>query len=185
MPLLDARTELKLSQALLKGWIGSGLNSLDLPLRLLRFPLGRLQKGTLAHFELDKDFCALVVQFVSGPALRIKIQVLGYLPATQVLRLRIEQLQFSGFRGAPVLNLIPGRVLEMLCTQANQRLPGLLEAGKNMEISLHLVPLLQKVLQEIPLEGLRRSGLEIHPEVRVEHLELSEKQLWLTFSASG
>ncbi|MCX7784209.1 MAG: hypothetical protein N2318_11285 [Meiothermus sp.] len=186
MPLLQARMELQLSQALLHGWMSNQLAKVDLPVKLLRFPLGRLQGGELRWFELSENRCELAVGFASGPALKLEVQALGYLPESQVWRLRVEHLHFSGFRGGPVLNLMPGKVLEIVASQANRRLPGLLELGGNMELMLHLQPLLHKALQEAPLQqSLGVLGLEASPEAQVENLELGKNLLRLTLTASG
>ncbi|MCS7069243.1 MAG: hypothetical protein RMK51_05650 [Meiothermus sp.] len=182
MPLLQARMELQLSQALLHGWMSNQLARLDLPVQLLRFPLGRLHGGELRAFELSENRCELALGFATGPALQLAVAALGYLPEPQVWRLRVEHLHFSGFRGGPVLNLMPGRVLEIIAAQANRRLPGLLALGGNMELRLHLEPLLKKA----PLgQSLGVLGLEARPEVRVEKLEIGPGWLGLTLNASG
>ncbi len=186
MRLLHARMELELGQPLLHSWISNQLARVDVAVKLLRFPLGRLQRGELRQFELGENRCEAEVGFASGPALRLRVQGLGYLREQQVWRLRVEHLHFSGFRGGPVLNLVPGKVLEMAANQANRRLPGLLELGRNMELELHLQPLLQKALQEAPFrQSLQTMGLEANPNVRIENLELRENLLRLTFNASG
>jgi hypothetical protein len=186
MSLLHARMELELSQALLHGLISSQLARIDVPVKLLRFPLGRLQRGELRQFELSEHRCEAEVKFSTGPALRLAVQALGYLRESQILRLRVEHLHFSGFRGGPVLNLVPGKVLEMVAAQANRRLPGLLELGRSMELELHLQPLLQKILQEAPFrQSIQAMGLETNPQAQLENLELRDKLLQLTFSASG
>lgn len=186
MPLLHARMELELSQALLHGWISSQLARVDVAVKLLRFPLGRLQRGELRQLELGENRCDAEIRFASGQALRLRVQGLGYLREQQVWRLRVEHLHFSGFRGGPVLNLVPGKVLEMAANQANRRLPGLLELGRNMELELRLQPLLQRALQEAPFrQNLQALGLEAGPLVRIENLELGENLLRLTLIASG
>lgn len=186
MPLLQARMELQLEQTLLRGWLQHQLASVDLPLKLLRFPLGRLQGGKVRSFELSENRCQLEAKFASGPAMQLGVLALGYMPESQLWRLRVEHLHFLGFRGAPVLNLVPGKVLEIAAVQANQRLPGLLELGGNMELWLHLEPLVQKGLQEASLrQRLGVLGLEANPIVRVEKLELGPGWLGLGLSASG
>lgn len=186
MPLLQARLELQLEQALVHAWMQQQLARVDLPLKLLRFSLGRLQGGEVRQLELGENRCQLAVGFASGPAVKLVLQAQGYQPAQQMLRLRVEQLVFSGFRGAPVLNLVPGKVLEIVAAQANQRLPGLLELGGNMELRLYLEPLLQNALQKAPLgQSLGVLGLEARPMVRVERLEFGSGWLNLALSASG
>lgn len=186
MSLLNFRIELELSQALLHGLISSQLGRVDLPVRLLRFPLGRLQQGELRQFELSENRCAVEVRFATGPALRLLVHTLGYSPENQVLRLRVEHLHFSGFRGGPVLNLMPGKVLEILAAQANRRLPGLLGLRRGMELELHLQPLLQKALQEAPFrQSIQAMGLEINPQAQFENLELRQNLLRLTLLAAG
>jgi hypothetical protein len=200
MSLLKVRIELELSQALLHGLISSQLGRVDLPVRLLRFSLGRLQHGELRQFELSQDRCAAEVRFASGPAVRLQVQTLGYSlanhaddplsgqakPVHQALRLRVEHLHFSGFRGGPLLNLMPGKVLEILAAQANRRFPGLLRVRRGMELELHPQPLIQRALQEAPFrQTMQAMGLEISPQVQLEHLELREHLLRLTLSAAG
>lgn len=186
MSLVRTRMELELSQTLLHGWISSQLARVDVPVKLLRFPLGRLQRGELRQFELSENRCEAEVGFASGPALQLRVQVLGYLREQQVWRLRVEYLHFSGFRGAPVLNLVPAKVLEMAVSQANRRLPGLLELGKHMELELHLQTLLQKALQESPFwQNIQALGLEANPHAQMENLELHQNLLRLTLNASG
>ncbi|WP_337871442.1 hypothetical protein [Meiothermus sp.] len=186
MSLVRTRMELELSQTLLHGWISSQLARVDVPVKLLRFPLGRLQRGELRQFELSENRCEAEIRFASGPALRLTLRVLGYLREHQVLQLQVEHLHFSGFRGGPVLNLVPGKVLEIAAIQANRRLPGLLELGKNMELELRLQPLLQKALQEVPFwQSFQTMGLETNPHAQIEHLELGKNLLRLTLNASG
>jgi hypothetical protein len=200
MSLLKVRIELELSQALLHGLISSQLGRVDLPVRLLRFSLGRLQHGELRQFELSQNRCAAEVRFASGLAVRLQVQTLGYSlanhvvdplsgqakPVHQALRLRVEHLHFSGFRGGPLLNLMPGKVLEILAAQANRRFPGLLRVRRGMELELHPQPLIQRALQEAPFhQSIQAMGLEISPQVQLEHLELREQLLWLTLSAAG
>ncbi len=186
MSLLHARIELELSQALLHVWMSSQLARVDVPVKLLRFPLGRLQRGELQRLELSEDRCEAEVRFSSGPALSLTVQVLSYLREHQVLRVRVEHLHFSGFRGGPVLNLVPGKVLEMVAAQANRQLPGLLELGKNMELEFYLQPLLQKVLQEAPFrQSIQAMELEAKPHAQIENLELRANLLRLTLNASG
>lgn len=182
MELLHARVELELSQALLHDWISRQLEQVDVPVRLLRFPLGRLQHGQLRHFELDENHCQAELGFASGPALRLRMQALDFQPASQTWRLRVEHLHFSGFRGGPVLNLLPGKVLEMITRQTNQQLPGLLAVRNNLELELRLEPLLQKILQETPLQTV---GLKKSLSARIEHLELAQNLLRLSLQASG
>ncbi|MFC6919054.1 hypothetical protein [Meiothermus taiwanensis] len=182
MEMLRARMELELSQALLHTWISRQLERVDLPVRLLRFPLGRLQHGQLRHFELCENHLQAELGFASGPALRLRVRALDFQPGSQTWRLQIEHLHFSGFRGGPVLNLLPGKVLEMVAQQANQRLPGLLAVHNNLGLELCLEPLLQKILQEAPLQTM---GLAKNPSARIEHLELAQNLLRLTLRASG
>jgi hypothetical protein len=214
MSLLKVRIELELSQALLHGLISSQLGRVDLPVRLLRFSLGRLQRGELRQFELSQNRCTAEARFASGPAVRLQVQTLGFSPENRAddplsgqakpvhqavdplsgqakpvhraLRLRVEHLHFSGFRGGPLLNLMPGKVLEVLAAQANRRLPGLLRVRRGMEIELHLQPLIQRALQEASFrQSIEAMGLEISPQVQLEHLELREHLLRLTLSAAG
>lgn len=182
MEQMHARMELELSQALLHTWISRQLERVDLPVRLLRFPLGRLQHGQLRHFELGENHCQAELGFASGPALRLRVRALDFQPESQTWRLRVEHLHFSGFRGGPVLNLLPGKVLEMVVQQTNRQLPGLLAVHNNLELELRLEPLLQKILQEAPLQTV---GLEKHPSARIEHLELAQNLLRLSLQASG
>ena len=182
MEALRARLELELSQVLLHTCISRQLARVDMPVRLLRFPLGRLQHGQLRHFELGQNHCQAEIGFASGPALRFRVRALDFQPDSQAWRLQVEHLHFSGFRGGPVLNLLPGKVLEMMAQQANQRLPGLLTVHNNLELEFRLEPLLQKILQETPLQTM---GLGKTPSVRIEHLELAQNLLRLTLRASG
>ncbi|WP_027882146.1 hypothetical protein [Meiothermus rufus] len=177
MALLQARLELELDQALLQAWSQQQLAQVSLPLQLLRFPLGRLEQGQVRGFTLEANRLWLELRFASGPCLQLALQALGFLPEKQALHLRVEQLLFTGFRGAPVLNLLPGKVLAALVAQANRRLPGLLELGRNLELWLYLNPLLQKLPLSPALQAL---GLVDRPRTQVERLELQEKRLWLT-----
>lgn len=170
----------------MQSWMSHQLARIDLPVKLLRFPLGRLQGGEVRGLELSKNRCELTIKFASGPAVSLVFQAQGYQPIHQVLWLRIEQLVFSGFRGAPVLNLVPGKVLEIVAAQANQRLPGFLELGGNMEVNFHLEPLLHKALQEAPFrQSIQTIGLDAKPHAQIENLELLENQLLVVLSASG
>ncbi len=177
MALLQARLELELSQALLQVWLQQQLAQVSLPLQLLRFPLGRLEQGEVRGFTLETNRLWLEVRFASGPCLQLALQALSFLPEKQALPLRVERLFFAGFRGAPVLNLLPGKVLAALVAEANRRLPGLLELGRNQELRLYLNPLLQKLP---PPPALQALGLADRPRTQVERLELQEKRLWLT-----
>jgi hypothetical protein len=81
---------------------------------------------------------------------------------------------------------MPGKVLEILAAQANRRMPGLLRVHRGMELELHPQPLIQRALQEAPFrQTMQAMGLEISPQVQLEHLELREQLLRLTLSAAG
>jgi len=178
---LQAQLQLELSQVLLQALIAAGIANLNLPIRVLRFWLGRLQGGSLTSCQISPQHWSLGIKFASGPALELSLQALEYQPEGQVWRLRVERLHFSGFSGARLLNLAPGRVLEGAVAQANRRLPGLLVAHKNLGLELHLPLLLQKVLEEAHLRQMfkERLGLEPTPELWVQALELLEGKLRL------
>jgi hypothetical protein len=181
MSHLNAQLQLELSQAFLQAALTAGVARLDLPIKLLRFSLGRLSGGKITRCELTPEGWGLGVRFATGPALELNLRPLEYLPQPQTWRLRVEGLHFSGFSGAPLLNLAPARVLEALAAQANRRLPGLLATGKNLGLEVRMGPLLQRVLEEAPLGRVirERLGLEPSPELRVERLELLEGKLGL------
>lgn len=178
---LYTKVHLELSQALVQALIQRQLGSLDLEFRVLRFSLGRLQGGQFPQFQLGPNHLQLALKFATGPALQLQVQIQGFDPEHQTLRLKVERLQLSGFAGSPVLNLLPAKVLETAVTQANRRVPGLITLHKNMELRLHLEPLLQKALQEAPLGAIfaQQLGLELNPQTQVHKLELLEGKLRL------
>lgn len=179
---LRAQLQLELSQALLQAAIAAGIARLDVPIKLLRFSLGRLQGGEVTGCEITPNRWNLGVKFASGPAMGLSLEALEFQPETQFWRLRVEKLHFSGFSGAPLLNLAPSRVLEVVAARANRRLPGLLKTEKGMGLEVRLQPLLQKVLQEAPLQQVfkERLGLEPSPELITRSLELLEGKLTLS-----
>lgn len=181
MSHLNAQLQLEFSQTFLQAALAAGVARLELPIKLLRFSLGRLSAGEITRCEITPDRWSLGVRFATGPALELNLRPLEYRPEPQVWQLRVEELHFSGFSGAPLLNLAPARVLEALATQANRRLPGLLARGKNLGLEVRMEPLLQRGLEEAPLERVfrERLGLEPSPELRVEQLELLEGKLGL------
>lgn len=182
MPLLTTRLQLELSQTLLHAVLSAGVARLELPIKLLRFSLGRLSGGEITRCTLSPEAWALGLRFATGPALELRLRSLGYWPEPQVWRLQVEGLHFSGFSGAPLLNLAPARVLEVAASQANRKLPGLLTVGKSLELQVHLAPLLQKVLSEASLERPLRERLGLEPQLGLEltQLELLEGKLALT-----
>ncbi|MER3556268.1 MAG: hypothetical protein C4331_18530 [Meiothermus sp.] len=182
MSHLRAQLQLEVSQALIQSAIAAGIAHLDLPIKILRFSLGRLHGGEVTQCELTPGHWNLGVRFSTGPAIEVSLEALEYQPETQFWKLKVEKLHFSGFSGAPLLNLAPGRVLEVVAAQANRRLPGLLGTEKGMVLELRLQPLLQKVLEEAPLRQVlkERLGLEPNPELSVQNLELLEGKLNLS-----
>lgn len=173
---LHARVQLELSQALLQALTQRQLGTFDMEFKVLRFSLGRWQGGQLPQFELGPNRLHLALKFATGPALQLQVQTQGFNPEPQTLRLKVERLHLSGFAGSPVLNLLPAKVLETAAAQANRRVPGLLSVHKNMELELHLQPLIQKALQEAPLGAIfaEQLGLEVNPQTQVSNLELLE-----------
>ena len=144
--------------------------------------LGSLAGGRVDSFAITANAASAMLSFERGRTTPVRIELrltqVEFNGDTQILALTLERLNVSGLTPLSALvNPLRGQLIKGAVSAANQRVAGLLSAGKNQRLELHMNVLTRHALIEAgaSLKTALEPLLPLAANARVRMLSLELK----------